>query len=146
MSSTEVWTPEIQFTHAYNNPIITKPMPARLIDPTNNIIQQRYRAHVTFRCDMNFDDFPFDTQVCQFVMFLLEDDITLNDTSTNEVLNTHIIKYNVRMKKSTMFTSLRGSIKWPMIGFNITLVRKPKMFLVATYLPSTIFVVISWMR
>merc|ERR1712110_169554 len=41
--------------------------------------------------------------------------------------------------------SLKGKIKWPMIGFNITLVRKPKMFLVATYLPSTIFVVISWM-
>ena len=65
MSSKEVWTPELQFIYAYDDPIITKPIPARLIDQTNKIISQRYRTQITLRCDMNFDDFPFDTQVCE---------------------------------------------------------------------------------
>ena len=99
MSSKEVWTPELQFVYAYNDPIITKPVPARVIDQTNKIISQRYRTQITLRCDMNFDDFPFDTQECRFVMYLFEDDITLNDTSTNDALDTHIIKYNVKIKK-----------------------------------------------
>ena len=111
MSSKEVWTPELQFTHAYNDPIIRKPIPARLIDQTNKIISQKYRTQITLRCDMNFDDFPFDTQECQFVMYLLEDDITLNHNSTNDVLDTHIIKYNVKIKKlPNMWKGKHGTV------------------------------------
>ena len=97
-------------------------------------------------CPMDFDKFPFDVQKCNFSMF---DALNYADTLVfvDETKYIHDIsensKYYVKVEGLNYTTTWKGH---SMIGFNLILTRKTHIYLASIYLPSAMFVVMSWLR
>ena len=98
---------------------------------------------VTSKCPMNFDQFPFDDQECEFLIFIPK-------------YKQHLIKLKQvksgweKMESSeTKFDVTFGEIEsknGTRVGFKILFRRKNEFHLMSMYLPSMIFVIISWIR
>ena len=104
------------------------------------LLEMRQTISVHLLCsEMNFSLFPFDNQNCQ-VSFLnkrnsklaFEFGHTKIEVAPN---NDFIINANVRKQN----TSTK-------IGFDLILQRKSGLYLVTWYMPSSMFVIISWSR
>ena len=97
-------------------------------------------------CPMDFDKFPFDVQKCNFSMF---DALNYADTLVfvDETKYIHDIsensKYYVKVEGLNYTTTWKGH---SMIGFDLILTRKTHIYLASIYLPSAMFVVMSWLR
>ena len=97
-------------------------------------------------CPMDFDKFPFDVQKCNFSMFdalnyadtlvFVDETKYIYDISENS-------KYYVKVEGLNYTTTWKGH---SMIGFDLILTRKTHIYLASIYLPSAMFVVMSWLR
>ena len=74
----------------------------------------------------------------------------LDNTTYTEprLLQSHISKYDVEIEQIGNFNISRGRKVDPtsVIGFRILLKGRPQMYLISVYMPSIIFVMISWIR
>ena len=98
---------------------------------------------VTSKCRMNFDQFPFDHQKCEFVimvpkykrhLFKLE-----QIKSWKKKLESSEAKFDVTFGEIESRNGTR-------VGFKIMFRRKNQFHLMSMYLPSMMFVIISWIR
>ena len=92
---------------------------------------------------MNFDQFPFDDQECEFLivipkykqhLFKLE-----QIKSNKQKMESSEAKFGVSFDKIESKNGTRA-------GFKILFWRKYEFHLMSMYLPSMIFVIISWIR
>ena len=121
------------------------------VDQNTKIISTKNMGLVTFGCPMNFSSYPHDTQICTFQIFENENDNTtliLVDNTTTILQVSTLNKYNLEITKMqkneySSFLVKRGR---SLIGYKLTLQRKSQMYFASAYLPSTIFVIVSWIR
>ena len=98
---------------------------------------------VTSKCQMSFDQFPFDDQKCEFLIYVPK-------------YKRHLLKLEqIKTKKKRMESSVTKfdvtfeeieSRNGTMVGFKILFRRKNQFHLMSMYVPSMIFVIISWIR
>ena len=109
----------------------------------SNQLQLIESGTVSLKCHMNFDQFPFDDQECEFLivipkykqhLFKLEQII-----SKKQKMESSEAKFDVSFG---MIESKNGT----RAGFKILFWRKYEFHLMSMYLPSMIFVIISWIR
>ena len=109
----------------------------------SNQLQLIESGTVTLKCHMNFDQFPFDDQECEFLIVIPK-------------YKQHLFKLEqIISKKQKMESSeAKFDVSFGMIesknrtraGFKILFWRKYEFHLMSMYLPSMIFVIISWIR
>ena len=109
----------------------------------SNQLQLIESGTVTLKCHMNFDKFPFDDQECEFLivipkykqhLFKLE-----QIKSNKQKMESSEAKFDVSFDKIESRNGTRA-------GFKILFWRKYEFHLMSMYLPSMIFVIISWIR
>ena len=110
-------------------------------------------THITFICPMHFDKFPLDTQRCLFqVGSYSYDDTTMvfetesagyMDPSGNSIALDYDIKINRLSPDDSVF--LGGSLgNFSLAGFEMVLSRYVSTYIITYYLPSGLFVIVSW--
>lgn len=109
-------------------------------------------THITFICPMVFDAFPLDTQICKFQVGSYSYDMSRMefDVSTLGYIQktqSIILDYAINIKKlkpnDQIFDS--GALgNFSLAGFEMTLERHFTSYIITYYLPSGLFVVVSW--
>ena len=98
---------------------------------------------VTSKCQMYFDQFPFDDQQCEFIIHIpkyKQHVLKLEQIKTKKKrMESSVTKFDVTFEE---IESRNGT----MVGFKILFRRKNQFHLMSMYLPSMIFVIISWIR
>ncbi|XP_071746375.1 acetylcholine-gated chloride channel subunit acc-3 isoform X2 [Lepeophtheirus salmonis] len=111
-------------------------------------------THITFICPMRFDAFPLDTQRCKFqVGSYSYDDTKMRfagsprvtgyaETSRAIVLDYDIQIKSLKMKDMIYHSGTLGN--YSLAGFEMVLHRYVSHYIITYYLPSGLFVVVSW--
>jgi len=107
-------------------------------------------TRITFICPMTFNAFPLDVQVCRFQVGSFNYDISkmvFKDefiTDQNQIKS--VLDYNIEVKnlkpESQYYVALTGN--YSVAGFELTLRRKVSHYIITYYLPSGMFVIVSW--
>nr|XP_040573981.1 gamma-aminobutyric acid receptor subunit rho-2-like [Lepeophtheirus salmonis] len=109
-----------------------------------------YEVICKIMCSMNFNKFPFDEHHCRFQIGTFSSNVKVNllewGGSSN---NTRISDYSVSLEDSSFLIQLgrnSGSLT-PTNGlyFDIKLSRNSKSYIINYFIPSGLFVVVSWM-
>lgn len=108
-------------------------------------------THITFICPMLFDSFPLDTQVCKFQVGSYSYDMTKMLFRVSKL--TFIQKQSIILDYSIEIRNLREKDKiflagalgnYSLAGFEMNLQRHVMSYIITYYLPSGLFVVVSW--
>jgi hypothetical protein len=120
------------------------------IDQNNNLLRA-LASKITFICPMEFAAFPLDIQVCTFQvgsfnyainrMIFRDEFIPVEESSLKSVLDYDIKIYPLKPSE-THFTAL--NMNYSVAGFQLVLSRKISFYIITYYLPSGVFVVVSW--
>jgi len=120
----------------------------------DNEIMYSQATHINFICPMRFDAFPLDTQICKFQVGSYSYDMTkmyFNQTHKVQgyVKTTHsvVLDYAVvveRLEPSDLVLDYGELGNFSVAGFKMTLHRHVSHYLITYYLPSGLFVVVSW--
>jgi len=145
-----LWYPELEIygLETFTRQKVLKEMSGVRI-MKNKTINYELNVHITISCQMNFDDYPLDAHACQFQVGSYYD--------TQEVVkcNAHFI-YDENRQRSLQHliqieqlpnhfktVSLPSGV-YSAAGFQVKLQRKQMQFVVQVYLPSAMFVIVSW--
>jgi len=110
-------------------------------------------AHITFVCPMNYHKFPFDTHTCKFQIgsYSYDDSqmtfTTLTADFEGKSENSIPLDYAVNIRNLSAEDSiliLDGLGNFSLAGFEMVLDRHVSTYIFTHYLPSGLFVIISW--
>jgi len=111
-------------------------------------------THITFICPMRFDKFPLDTQTCKFqvgsysyndkiMRFITAQAGYSGDKGGNSIALDYAIKIS-KLKKSDSIFAGGGLGNFSLAGFEMVLHRYVSTYIITYYLPSGLFVIVSW--
>ena len=110
-------------------------------------------AHITFFCPMNYHKFPLDTHTCKFQIGSYSyDDSTMTFTTLRAGFdgkheNSIPLDYAMKIRKLAPTDSILifgGLGNFSLAGFEMVLNRHSSPYIFTYYLPSGLFVVVSW--
>lgn len=111
-------------------------------------------THITFICPMRFDKFPLDTQTCKFqvgsysyddtkMVFITENAGYLAPKTENSIaLDYKIVVKRLRDSDQVFMGGPLGNFS--LAGFEMVLNRYVSTYIITYYLPSGLFVIVSW--
>ena len=110
-------------------------------------------THITFICPMHFDKFPLDTQSCKFQVGSYSYDDTqmtfatkaakYDSKDTNSIALDYAIVIKPLSKKDSILL-FDGLGNFSLAGFEMVLDRYVSTYIITYYLPSGLFVIVSW--
>ena len=110
-------------------------------------------THITFICPMHFDKFPLDTQSCKFQVgsYSYDDSQmtfqTLRAGYDGKAENSIALDYAIEIKRLSQQDSILlfdGLGNFSLAGFELVLNRYVSTYIITYYLPSGLFVIVSW--
>ena len=110
-------------------------------------------THITFICPMHFDKFPLDTQSCKFQVGSYSYDDTQMTFETKQAkydskdTNSIALDYAILIKplsKKDSILLFDGLGNFSLAGFEMVLDRYVSTYIITYYLPSGLFVIVSW--
>lgn len=116
----------------------------------NNEVMYAMASKITFICQMDFNAFPVDIQVCKFrvgsfnyPMHRIEfrNGVVPEDATIKSILD-YKIHFNPLRPEDTHYEAI--GMNYSTAGFEMILSRKMSFYIITYYLPSGLFVVISW--
>jgi len=107
-------------------------------------------TRITFICPMTFNSFPLDVQVCLFQVGSFNYDNTkmvfTDEFIADESQIRSVLDYAVEIRKlpesKQNYVAITGN--YSVAGFELTLRRKVSHYIITCYLPSGMFVIVSW--
>ena len=138
----EFWTPDIHISDASGD--YSMKNIEHHVRLYNKEVQFKYLGFVTFRCRMNFDRYPFDNNKCQFAMHLAKKDTDHNKMKLIDKTNGSIFDSDSSISIAEYDVQTRHKQVTNKIVIDISLVRTTDM--VNLFLPSTLPVIMSWIR
>ena len=117
------------------------------------VVSYSEATHITFICPMHFDKFPLDTQRCKFLVgsYSYDDSqmtfTTSNAKYNNKESNSIALDYEIEILKLSKEDSLlifEGLGNFSLAGFELVLRRYVSTYIITYYLPSGLFVIVSW--
>jgi len=109
-------------------------------------------TRIRFMCPMNFNKFPMDTQTCKFQVGSFNYDNTkmvyrtyylpLMPNSTESILDYEVEIASLKIEDTFYLPAETGN--YSVAGFEMVLNRKVAHYMITYYLPSSLFVVVSW--
>jgi len=145
-----IWYPELEIygLEKFGRQRVLKEMSGVRIR-RNKTIHYELGVRITISCRMMFDDYPLDAHTCQFQVGSYYDTNKTVKCSSEYVYDEsrqrslqHFIEFEPLPEKDTSVVLPSGA--YAACGFQIRLVRKTMQYLVQVYLPSCMFVVVSW--
>jgi hypothetical protein len=111
-------------------------------------------THITFICPMRFDKFPLDKQLCKFTL----GSYSYNDASmvflttsagytAPKISNSIALDYSIKITKLNHIDTILDSGNlgnYSLAGFEMVLHRYVSTYIITYYLPSGLFVIVSW--
>jgi len=111
-------------------------------------------THINFICPMRFDNFPLDTQICKFQVGSYSYEMSkMTFTQSNKVQgfvktkNSVVLDYHVSvipLENPDRILSYGELGNFSVAGFEMVLERHLSHYIITYYLPSGLFVVVSW--
>jgi len=145
-----IWYPELEIygLEKFGRQRVLKEMSGVRIR-RNQTIHYELGVRITISCRMMFDDYPLDAHTCQFQVgsyYDTEKTVVcksryIYDESRQRSLQ-HFIEFEELPEKDKSIGLPSGT--YAACGFQVRLVRKTMQYLVQVYLPSCMFVVVSW--
>lgn len=145
-----LWYPELEIygLETFDRQRVLKEMSGVRI-MKNKTINYELNVHITISCQMNFDDYPLDAHACQFQVgsyYDTRDTVTCRahfvyDMERQRSLQ-HLIEIEDLPKKFQTVDIPSGV--YSACGFQVKLQRLQMQFVVQVYLPSAMFVIVSW--
>ncbi|XP_023346797.1 glycine receptor subunit alpha-2 isoform X2 [Eurytemora carolleeae] len=120
---------------------------------TNKKILYSQQTHITFICPMRFDKFPLDTQRCKFQVgsYSYDDSkmmfITQSAQYQKNGRNTIALDYDIEiepLQPLDMILDYGNLGNFSLSGFEMVLTRYVSTYIITYYLPSGLFVIVSW--
>ena len=117
------------------------------------VVSYSEATHITFICPMHFDKFPLDTQTCKFLVgsYSYDDSqmtfVTANAKYNNKESNSIALDYEIEINRLSEKDSLlifEGLGNFSLAGFELVLRRYVSTYIITYYLPSGLFVIVSW--
>lgn len=145
-----IWYPELEIygLEKFGRQRVLKEMSGVRIR-RNKTIHYELGVRITISCRMMFDDYPLDAHTCQFQVGSYYDTNKTVKCSSEYVYDEsrqrslqHFIEFEPLADKDLSVVLPSGA--YAACGFQIRLVRKTMQYLVQVYLPSCMFVVVSW--
>jgi len=145
-----IWYPELEIygLETFDRQRVLKEMSGVRIRK-NKTINYELNVRITISCQMNFDDYPLDAHTCQFQVG------SYYDTQEIVTCKAHFIYDQDRQRSLQHFLQIEDlpecfhtvdipSGIYSACGFQVKLQRKQMQYVVQVYLPSAMFVIVSW--
>jgi len=122
------------------------------IDTDKNVLYSQ-ATHITFICPMRFDKFPLDTQTCKFSVgsYSYDSSKLLFMTNTygysSKESNSIALDYDIKigpLKPQDAVLDYGALGNFSLAGFEMVLTRYVSTYIITYYLPSGLFVIVSW--
>ncbi|XP_039199042.1 gamma-aminobutyric acid receptor subunit rho-1-like isoform X2 [Crotalus tigris] len=149
----KIWVPDMFFVHSKRSFIhdTTTDNVMLRVQPDGQVLYS-LRVTVTAMCNMDFSRFPLDTQTCSLEIesyAYTEDDLMLYWKNGNESLKTDdrisLSQFLIQEFHTTTKLAFYSSTGWyNRLFINFTLRRHIFFFLLQTYFPATLMVMLSW--
>ncbi|XP_004696304.2 gamma-aminobutyric acid receptor subunit rho-1 [Echinops telfairi] len=149
----KIWVPDVFFVHSKRSFIhgTTTDNVMLRVQPDGTVLYS-LRATVTAMCNMDFSRFPLDTQTCSLEIesyAYTEDDLMLYWKQGNDSLKTDerisLSQFLIQEFHTTTKLAFYSSTGWyNRLYINFTLRRHIFFFLLQTYFPATLMVMLSW--
>ena len=143
MKNLTVWTPKIGFPSVWNEVNLNKEV--QLLPYSNSVRIFVPSLLMKSNCvGMNFASFPFDVQTCKLAILCNSE--TMKEV--NFVIDAEKLKPEITEEFGIQANVIAGGKQQtlPEVTIEFTLTRKFISHLISEFLPSGLFVVISWMR
>ncbi|KAK5638399.1 hypothetical protein RI129_012694 [Pyrocoelia pectoralis] len=146
-----IWEPDLFFSNENEGHfhVMMKPNLYYRIFPDGHVLYSR-RLSLTLGCPMNFKLFPFDQPICTIRMasygYTTEDiDFRWKDGDPVQVVrNLQLPKLSLRGIWTDYCTSTTSTGNYSCLKVDLAFKREFFFYLVQTYLPSTMMVILSW--
>jgi len=145
-----VWYPELEIygLETFGRQRVLKEMSGVRLRK-NKTINYELGVRITISCRMNFDDYPLDDHTCQFQVG------SYYDTQETVTCSAFFIYDQERQRSLQHFIQIESlppdydtviipSGIYAACGFQVRIQRKQMQFVVQVYLPSFMFVIVSW--
>ncbi|KAK2488515.1 hypothetical protein MC885_003091, partial [Smutsia gigantea] len=149
----KIWVPDMFFVHSKRSFIhdTTTDNVMLRVQPDGQVLYS-LRVTVTAMCNMDFSRFPLDTQTCSLEIesyAYTEDDLMLYWKKGNDSLKTDerisLSQFLIQEFHTTTRLAFYSSTGWyNRLYINFTLRRHIFFFLLQTYFPATLMVMLSW--
>ncbi|XP_069462610.1 gamma-aminobutyric acid receptor subunit rho-1 isoform X3 [Ambystoma mexicanum] len=149
----KIWVPDMFFVHSKRSFIhdTTTDNVMLRVQPDGKVLYS-LRVTVTAMCNMDFSRFPLDTQTCSLEIesyAYTEDDLMLYWKNGNDSLKTDerisLSQFLIQAFHTTTRLAFYSSTGWyNRLYINFTLRRHIFFFLLQTYFPATLMVMLSW--
>uniref|UniRef100_A0ACB8GCZ8 Gamma-aminobutyric acid receptor subunit rho-1 n=1 Tax=Sphaerodactylus townsendi TaxID=933632 RepID=A0ACB8GCZ8_9SAUR len=149
----KIWVPDMFFVHSKRSFIhdTTTDNVMLRVQPDGKVLYS-LRVTVTAMCNMDFSRFPLDTQTCSLEIesyAYTEDDLMLYWKNGNDSLKTDerisLSQFLIQEFHTTTKLAFYSSTGWyNRLYINFTLRRHIFFFLLQTYFPATLMVMLSW--
>ncbi|XP_029451283.1 gamma-aminobutyric acid receptor subunit rho-1 [Rhinatrema bivittatum] len=149
----KIWVPDMFFVHSKRSFIhdTTTDNIMLRVQPDGKVLYS-LRVTVTAMCNMDFSRFPLDTQTCSLEIesyAYTEDDLMLYWKNGNDSLKTDdrisLSQFLIQAFHTTTKLAFYSSTGWyNRLYINFTLRRHIFFFLLQTYFPATLMVMLSW--
>jgi len=122
------------------------------IDPNKNVLYSQ-ATHISFICPMSFDKFPLDEQRCMFRVGSYSYDsskmifITKKFGYSSKKSNSIALDYDITiepLKEKDTVLDYGPMGNFSLSGFEMVLTRYVSTYIITYYLPSGLFVIVSW--
>jgi len=147
-----VWFPDVEIRNlqSFETHHILSKLEGFWVDSEHNLMHA-LASRITFICPMRFNSFPMDVQVCTFQvgsfnydmnkLIFRDEFIPVKEEAVRSILDYDIDIHPLPLEEQT-YTAL--NMNYSVAGFQLVLSRKMSFYIVTYYLPSGLFVVVSW--
>ena len=147
-----LWLPDVEIRNlkSFQTHLILSKLEGFWVDSEHNLMHA-LASRITFICPMSFNSFPMDVQVCVFQvgsfnyatnkLVFRDEFIPVKEEAVRSILDYDINIYPLN-PEDTHYSAL--NMNYSVAGFQLVLSRKISFYIVTYYLPSGLFVVVSW--
>ena len=147
-----LWLPDVEIRNlkSFQTHLILSKLEGFWVDSQHNLMHA-LASRITFICPMSFNSFPMDVQVCVFQvgsfnyatnkLVFRDEFIPVKEEAVRSILDYDINIYPLK-PDDTHYSAL--NMNYSVAGFQLVLSRKISFYIVTYYLPSGLFVVVSW--
>lgn len=151
----DLWVPNILIYNlkSYRVIDVLNQLAGLWITPSKQILYSQ-ATHITFICPMRFDKFPLDKQTCKFTLgsYSYNDAKMVFKTmnagySAPKVSNSIALDYAItitKLKPQDTVLDYANLGNYSLAGFEMVLHRYVSTYIITYYLPSGLFVIVSW--
>ena len=110
-------------------------------------------THITFICPMRFDKYPMDSQICKFQIGSYSNNdkimkfVTENTGYVSATGNSLVLDYEIEineLKPKDTYETYETLGNFSLAGFEMVMHRHISGYIITYYLPSGLFVIVSW--